>query len=140
MALRGWRDGARYGVPGLLLGLALAGGFGSGRGPLAQAQAQPGVRAGQERQRAASVPAGESSGTIAFTTNHGASAQLLYLIDTRARAFAVYRVDPANAKGTVKLEATRQYQWDLKLAEYNNLPPEVAAIESTVKTLGQPVR
>jgi len=65
---------------------------------------------------------------------------LLYVIDTRSRAFAVYRVDPTNPKGTVKLEAARQYQWDLKLAEYNNQPPEVAAIESTVKTLGPPAR
>ena len=68
------------------------------------------------------------------------NAQFLYLIDTRARAFAVYRVDPSNPKGTVKLEAARQYQWDLKLAEYNNLPPDVSAIESTVKSLGQPGR
>lgn len=138
MALRGWRDGVRFGVPGLLLGAALAGGFGSGQGPSAQAQSD--IRAGMERQRAAAVGTGESLGTFAFTTSHGASAQLLYLVDTRARAFAVYRVDPTNPKGTVKLEATRQYQWDMKLAEYNNQPPEVAAIESTVKTLGQPVR
>jgi len=67
-------------------------------------------------------------------------AQLLYLVDTRGHAFAVYRIDPTNPKGTVKLEAARHYQWDLKLAEYNNQPPEVAAIESTVKTLGQPPR
>jgi len=67
-------------------------------------------------------------------------AQLLYLVDTRGHSFAVYRIDPTNPKGTVKLEAARHYQWDLKLAEYNNQPPEVAAIESTVKTLGQPAR
>jgi hypothetical protein len=80
----------------------------------------------------------EANGTIAFTSPSGGSAQLLYLIDTRSKAFAVYRVDPANLKGTVKLEAARQYQWDLKLSEYNNLPPEVTAIESTVKSLGPP--
>jgi hypothetical protein len=44
----------------------------------------------------------------------------------------VYRVDPQNPKGSLKLEAARQYRWDLKLAEYNNLPPEVSAIESMV--------
>jgi hypothetical protein len=80
------------------------------------------------------------TGTIALTAPAGGSAQLLYLIDTRARAFAVYRVDPASSKGTVKLEAARQYQWDLKLAQYNNSPPEVSAIESTVRSLGQPNR
>jgi hypothetical protein len=86
-------------------------------------------------------PAGsDASGTIAFTSSIGTNAQLLTVIDTRTKAFAVYRIDPTNSKGTVKLEAVRQYQWDLKLAEYNNLPPEVAAIESTVKSLGQPTR
>jgi hypothetical protein len=79
-------------------------------------------------------------GTIAFSTPGSGSAQLLFLIDTKSRALAVYRVDPSNPKGSLKLEAARQYQWDLKLAEYNNLPPEVAAIESTVKSLGQPTR
>jgi hypothetical protein len=58
---------------------------------------------------------------------------LLYLIDTRARAFAVYRVDPTSPKGMVKLEAARQYQWDLKLDEYNNVEPRPSAIESAVR-------
>ena len=42
------------------------------------------------------------------------------------------------AKGTVKLDAARQYGWDLKLTAYNNLGPEVTAIESMVRTQGQP--
>jgi hypothetical protein len=132
---------ARYGVPGLLLGAALMGGLGSGRGPSAQAQSDS--LPGAERPRAAAAaPAGEPSGTIAFTSSVGGSAQLLYLIDTRSRAFAIYRVDPANAsgKGSVRLEATRQYQWDLKLEEYNNQPPEVRAVMSQIRTLGQPNR
>jgi hypothetical protein len=91
---------------------------------------------GPERTKAVATPSLESGGTIAFTSNTSGSAQLLYLIDTRARAFAIYRVDPVNPKGTVKLEAARQYSFDLKLTEFNNQPPEVAAIESTVKTLG----
>jgi hypothetical protein len=117
----------------LLLGLALSW-WGSGRGLPAHAQ---GI-AGSERPKAAAAatPALESGGTIAFTTNTNGSAQLLYLIDTRSRAFAIYRVDPVNPKGTVKLEAARQYSFDLKLTEFNNQPPEVAAIESTVRTLG----
>jgi hypothetical protein len=57
---------------------------------------------------------------------------LLYLIDTRNQSFAVYRVDPQDPKGTLKLEATRQYRWDLKLGEFNNQPPEVAAVEAMV--------
>jgi len=93
-----------------------------------------------ERPRNPALPGGESSETIAFTAPTAGVAQLLYLIDSRARAFAIYRIDPTNPKGTVKLEAARQYQWDLKLAEYNNLPPEVTAIESSVKALGVPAR
>ena len=58
-----------------------------------------------------------AGGVIALTTPTGGPAQLLYLIDTRSKAFAIYRVDPTNAKGAVKLEAARQYQWDLKLAD-----------------------
>ena len=130
----GW---VRYGLPGILLGfvatLALQG-WG------VKAQAEQGAPAERAIPRN-SEPAG-TNGTIAFTTQSGVggSAQLLYLIDTRSKAFAVYRVDPNNSKGTVKLEAARQYQWDLQLAEYNNQEPNVAAIESTVKSLGQPTR
>jgi hypothetical protein len=93
-----------------------------------------------DRSRPAAMTSGEASGTIALTSPLGNGAQLLYLVDTRAHAFAVYRVEPANAKGAVKLEAARQYQWDLRLDEYNNQEPNVAAIESTVKSLGHPSR
>lgn len=135
MPLHGWSGVVRYGVPGVLLGLAVMGGFGSVRGPSAQAENLPGV----ERPRAA-VVGGDSSGTIAFTSPTTGTAQLLYLIDTRSRSFAIYRVDPANAKGAVRLEATRQYQWDLKLSEYNNDKPDVGSVEATVKSAGQPTR
>jgi hypothetical protein len=93
--------------------------MGSGHSPLARAQAAP--AAGME-----------ASGTIAFTSAGPGTAQWLYIVDTRNQAFAVYRVDPQDPKGSVKLEAARQYRWDLKLTEYNNRPPEVAAIESMV--------
>lgn len=79
----------------------------------------------------------DGAGTIAFSSAYGQNGQILTVIDTKAHALAVYRIDPANPKGALKLEAARQYQWDLQLAEYNNLPPEVAAIESTVKSLGR---
>jgi len=139
MLSRGWSGVVRYGLPGLLLGAAIAGGFGSVKSPAAHAQV-PGTNAAAGERPKAGLPGADAAGTIAFTVPTGTSAQLLYLIDTRSRAFAIYRVDPANSKGTLKLEAVRQYQWDLKLAEYNNLPPEVAAIESSVKSLGHSTR
>jgi hypothetical protein len=148
MSERGWSGWVRYGLPGLALGLFLAWSVGD-RGPVAQAQGPqggaipiplPATERGRAVASVSAVPDASGTGTIALTASAGGSAQLLYLIDTRAKAFAVYRVDPANSKGTVKLEAARQYQWDLKLAEYNNSPPDVAAIESTVRSLGQPNR
>ena len=103
-----------YGVAGVVAGVALSWMLGMGRPTAARAQ-QP-ARA-------------EGGSTIAFTTPTATSSQLLYLIDTKAQAFAVYRVDPQ--KGAVKLEAARPYRWDLKL-EYNNLPPDAAAVEAMV--------
>jgi len=89
----------------------------------------------------AALAGNDASGTIAFSTpSNGGTAQLLYLIDTKAQAFAIYRIDPSNAKGAVKLEGCRQYQWDLKLSEYNNGEPDVASVESMIKTLGHPTR
>ncbi len=120
MSGAGWKPAARYGVPGVLAGLTLSWVLGSG-------QLAP------TRVRAA-TPA-EVAGTIAFTSGGARSTQLLYLIDTRSQALAVYQVDPQNPKGTLKLEATRNYRWDLRLGEFNNQPPEVAAVESMV---GQP--
>jgi hypothetical protein len=135
-----WRDWARYGAPGVMLGLAVSWSAGV-RAPSARAQgpvsgAVPGRPAFDRPRPTAPGPAGEASGTIALTTPLAAGGQMLLLVDTHARAFAVYRVDPGNPKGTVKLEAARQYQCDLKLDEYNNQEPGVAAIESTVKSMG----
>jgi hypothetical protein len=81
------------------------------------------------------IAGGDSNGTLALITSSGGPAQWLYLIDTKNRAFAVYRVDPTSTKGTVKLEASRQYQWDLKLEHYNNQEPEPDAIKAQVKAL-----
>src|SRR5436305_9791130 len=108
---------ARLVGAGLLGGLALAWMFGSGRAPTALA--------------ASAAPA-EANGTLAFTSGVPGQVQWLYLVDTKTQAFAVYSLNPQGTKGTVKLEAARQYRWDLKLAEYNNQPPQVAAIESMV--------
>jgi hypothetical protein len=138
---RDWSGVLRYGLPGLVLGLALAsGGRGGGRelwaqGTVPAAVPMPGPAGGGFERNRAAVAGGEADGTIAFATNPGGPVQLLYLIDTRARAFTIYRVD--STRGTVKLDAARQYGWDLKLTGYNNLEPQVTAIESMVKTLGQ---
>ncbi len=129
MPLRSGSGVVRYGLPGLVLGLAIASAGDGERGPAARAQPPA-------ADRARIMTAGEASGTLAFTSSTGGTAQLLYLVDTKTRAFAIYRVDPANLKGTVKLEAARQYGFDLRLAQYNNQPPEVTAIESMVKTQG----
>ncbi len=121
-----WGGVARYGLPGLAVGLALAW-WAGGNGPTARAQA--------------TVPAAEVNGTLAFVASPpgGSSSQMLYLIDTKAQAFAVYRVEPTGPRGsgTVKLEASRQYRYDLKLSEYNNLPPEASAVEAMVKSMAK---
>ncbi|WP_435009051.1 hypothetical protein P12x_000301 [Tundrisphaera lichenicola] len=120
-----WGGVARYGLPGLVMGLALAWWVG-GNSPSARAQAL--------------APASEASGTIAFVNSPaGSNSQMLYLIDTKAQAFAVYRVEPTGPRGagTVKLEASRQYRYDLKLSEYNNLPPEASAVEAMVKSMAK---
>lgn len=49
----------------------------------------------------------------------------------------MYVIDPANPKGIVKLEGSRQYKWDLKLEHYNNQAPEPDAIKATVETLAR---
>lgn len=115
------KGGLAYGLPGLMLGLTVAWWCG-GPNPSARAQAAP----------------ADANGTIAFTaTSNGV--QMLYLIDTRSQAFAIYRVDPTGAKGSsnLKLEAARQYRWDLRLSEFNNQPPEVSAIEAMVKSMAK---
>ncbi len=143
----------RYGLPGLILGVALCWGSGM-RGPEAAAQTErggssAGQTAGSPRssdggrvQPARQNTMGETNGTLALITGLAGSpgqspTQWLYLIDTKARSFALYRIDPANAKGVVKLEASRQYEWDLKLEHYNNQAPEPDAIKATVQTLSR---
>ncbi len=142
----------RFGLPGVILGVAVSWMAGA-RGPLAEAQtrgsgesgsqvAMPvrGSDAGRVQQgQGRLLASGEANGTLAMVTAPGGSAQLLYVIDTRSHAFAIYRVDPTNSRGSVKLEAARQYQWDLKLEHYNNQAPEPAAIESMVGALAQPM-
>jgi hypothetical protein len=118
MALADWRRLLSYGGPGVVVGLTLAW-WAGGRDATAQAS-NPGV---------------DANGTIAFTSPAG-SGQLLYLIDTRDKSFAIYRVDTQSSRaGSVKLEAARQYRYDLKLSEYNNLPPEVTSVEAMIRNV-----
>jgi hypothetical protein len=145
---KGFASGmARYGSAGVVLGIALCWGAGM-RGPLAAAQTdRTGVSAAPARSAETARPQaarqgtmGEANGTLAFITGANAGsgqAQWLYLIDTKSRSFALYRIDPMNSKGIVKLEASRQYEWDLKLEHYNNQPPEPDAIKATVQTLSR---
>jgi hypothetical protein len=122
MVVMKWHRVLGYGVPGLIVGVALAF-WAGGRGASAQAQA--------------GVPGVEANGTIAFTSSAGGSSQMLYLIDTRSQSFAVYRVDSQGGRGagSIKLEAARQYRYDLKLSEYNNQPPEVSQVEAMVRAI-----
>jgi hypothetical protein len=157
---------ARYGLPGVVVGLALAWLLGA-REPLVQAQqtgpeGQPLLDRPLPSQASVSTPvpnpiprrldttagrtsspprvaaSGESSGIISLVvpSNNGA-AQWLYIIDTKAHSFAIYKVDTANPKVAIKLEAARQYQWDLKLDNYNNSGLAPAAIENLVKSVAQ---
>jgi hypothetical protein len=138
---------ARFGVPGLLLGFAVA--WWSGvRGPEVRAQTEGGsqtTKASSARSSEATKPqgaralaGGDTNGTLALiTSSMTGPAQWLYLIDTKDRSFALYRIDPTNSKGIVKLEASRQYRWDLKLEHYNNQAPEPDAIKATVETLAR---
>ena len=142
---------ARYGLPGLVLGIALCWGAGvagsGGRGPdRSRGRHQPYNQARHARLKRPGLSArpssvtGESNGTLAMITGGPAwpgQTQWLYLIDTKSRAFALYRIDPTNSKGIVKLEASRQYEWDLKLEHYNNQAPEPDAIKATVQTLSR---
>lgn len=151
MRIRAGGGVVKYGLPGVVLGLLISSLGGAG-GPYVAAQVRPGgegisqglmpSRSGDSarQQPARTTAAGEANGTLALVTNPTGLTQWLYLIDTKSRAFAVYRVDPSNPSGALKLEAARQYQWDLKLEHYNNQAPQPLAIEATVKNLNQSVR
>lgn len=141
MLWRQWKTAARFGGPGVLLGLALAWLIGGQRG-LAQGDPQ---RRSDRLRPAAIVPAGESSGISAIISplqpgSPVATAQLLYLIDTKARAFAIYQIDPAQGKSTIKLQGVRQFHWDLQLGEWNNHEPQVQEVEAAVKAASPKTR
>ena len=90
--------------------------------------------AGSGGQSAKGAVVGEAGGILAMVSSPQGNgpAQWLYLIDTKKRAFAIYRVDPANPQGCVKLEASRQFRWDLDLDQYNNQGLEPADVKARV--------
>lgn len=143
----GW---ARFGVPGVALGMLMSWGAGfHGEPGAARAQNAPGrpgpgvpapqVRPAQPSASAKGAASGEAGGILAMITNPTSIApiQWLYLIDTKKRSFAIYRVDPANPQGCVKLEASRQFRWDLDLDEYNNQGLEPADVKARVEALNR---
>lgn len=149
MAVRfdsGW---IRFGLPGLALGLILASGRGitgeqaAAQGPGPQARpATGGIGKGRSAPTgsaasAKGVTSGESGGILALVAESGTASpiQWLYVIDTKKRAFAIYRVDPSNPQGCVKLEASRQFRWDLDLDQYNNQGLEPADVKARVEAV-----
>ncbi len=145
---RGW---TRYGFPGMALGILMTWAWGlhgeravaqapnaAGRiAPAAGVQGRP--LQPQPAPSTKGVAAGESGGILALITNptSGSPIQWLYLIDTKKRAFAIYRVDPTNPQGCVKLEASRQFRWDLDLDQYNNQGLEPADVKARVEALSR---
>ena len=136
----------RYGLPGIAVGMILSWGWGfraeqaAAQGTATRSGAVAGTGRGGEPSRPSSsksVAAGESGGILALIANPaaGTQTQWLYLIDTKKRAFAIYRVDPSNPKGSVKLEASRQFRWDLDLDQYNNQGLEPADVKARVEAL-----
>jgi hypothetical protein len=144
----GW---ARFGLPGVALGILMSWGAGfqgepaaaqaqnaSGRsGPAGAAQTRPVQPSSSAATKG--VTSGEAGGILALIANPSAIAPVhwLYLIDTKKRSFAIYRVDPANPQGCVKLEASRQFRWDLDLDEYNNQGLEPADVKARVEALNR---
>jgi hypothetical protein len=59
--------------------------------------------------------------------------QWLTVVNPESQALAVYRFEPDNPRGSLKLEAVRQIRWDMMLSEYQNQPPEVSAVESMTR-------
>jgi hypothetical protein len=108
-----------FGVPGAMLGIVGAWmlGVGSPRG--VQAQGGPAQATGNGLMALTTSAPGDPGGTR------------LVLIDQRTQAMAIYKIDGFKG-GSIKLESARQFGPDLRLSEYNNLPPEVAAVEAMV--------
>jgi hypothetical protein len=105
------------GFVGGIVGTVTVLAFLSGRGPQFTSLAH-----------AAAPSAANPGGLIAFTSPAEARGQqFLYVVDTRQQVFCLYRLD--EPQGTIRLEAARNFGWDLKFEEFNNDPPKVDAIK-----------
>lgn len=62
--------------------------------------------------------------------------QLLLVIDSAARAAAVYHVDPGT--GAVALKSTRNLTWDLLVGEFNAAEPRPSAVRRMVEQEAPP--
>jgi hypothetical protein len=141
----------RFGLPGVALGMMVTWGwvlFGdraAAQGPgTAPRSSSGGSVQGRSMPSPSGQPAkgatmGESGGILALVSNPQGTgpAQWLYLIDTKKRSFAIYRVDPTNPQGCVKLEASRQFRWDLDLDQYNNQGLEPADVKARVDAVNR---
>jgi hypothetical protein len=140
----------RFGLPGMALGImvtwgwALLGERAAAQGPGTAARSSSGGSmqakpATPSAQPAKGAVVGEAGGILALIANpQGAGpTQWLYLIDTKKRAFAIYRIEPMNPQGCVKLEASRQFRWDLDLDQYNNEGLEPADVKARVEAVNR---
>jgi len=75
----------------------------------------------------------QSSGLQFQITGMPGQSQWLTVINPETQSLAVYRFEPDNPRGSLKLEAVRQIRWDMMLSEYQNQPPEVSAVESMTR-------
>jgi len=77
---------------------------------------------------AATPSAANPGDLLAFTSPAEARGeQFLYVLDPQRQAFCLYRLD--EQQGTIRLEAARNFGWDLKFEEFNNEPPKVDSIK-----------
>ena len=80
------------------------------------------------------IPANVSQGAMTTQiTGTPGQTQWITLVNPASQSLAVYRFEPNNPRGALKLEAVRQFRWDLMLSEYQNQPPEVSAVESMTR-------
>jgi len=61
------------------------------------------------------------------------SGAVAHVVNPATQSLAIYRFEPNNPRGALKLEAVRQFRWDMMLSEYQNQPPEVSAVESMTR-------
>lgn len=74
-----------------------------------------------------------SSGLQLQITGAPGQTQWMTVVNPDTQSLAVYRFEPDNPRGSLKLEAVRQIRWDLMLTEYQNQPPEVSSVESMTR-------